>query len=245
MNKQDFTNSGKVLPSADKTFCKPVISVSNLKKSFSSANEKLVILDNLNFEIHNPKKISIIGESGSGKSTFLNALGGLESCDSGEIIAGNYRVHSLDERGLTEYRRSYLGLVFQFHYLLKDFSALENVMLPGLIAGGKKKEVKEKALALLDEVKLSGRASHFPVQLSGGERQRAAVARALINNPSLILADEPTGNLDPANAELVRNLLFSVVSKFNKTLIIVTHDMEIASAADLCFKLQNGKLEQL
>lgn len=224
---------------------KSIISVTGLLKTFSSANEKLVILDSLDFEVTEPKKIAIIGESGSGKSTFLNALGGLEACDGGKIIAGNYSVHSLGEKELTEYRRSYLGLIFQFHYLLKDFSALENVMLPGLIAGGKKKEIKEKAAVLLNEVKLSGRASHFPSQLSGGEKQRVAVARALINNPSLILADEPTGNLDPANAELVQKLLFSVVSKYGKTLIIVTHDMEIAAAADTCFKLQNGKLERI
>nr|WP_303936405.1 ABC transporter ATP-binding protein [Treponema denticola] len=224
---------------------KDIVLISGLTKTFSSASEKLVIFDKLNFSIEEGKKISITGESGSGKSTFLNILGGLESADSGEIIAGSYKVHSLDEKSLTEYRSSFLGLVFQFHYLLKDFTALENVMLPALIAGRSKKEIKEKALSLLDDVKLAERKNHFPSQLSGGERQRVAVARSLINSPSLILADEPTGNLDPANAETVQNLLFSVVDKHKKTLVLVTHDQNIASMTDISYKLYKGSLEEV
>ena len=223
---------------------KDIVLISGLTKTFSSASEKLVIFDKLNFSIEEGKKISITGESGSGKSTFLNILGGLESADSGEIIAGSYKVHSLDEKSLTEYRSSFLGLVFQFHYLLKDFTALENVMLPALIAGRSKKEIKEKALSLLEDVKLAERKNHFPSQLSGGERQRVAVARSLINSPSLILADEPTGNLDPANAETVQNLLFSVVDKHKKTLVLVTHDQNIASMTDISYKLYKGNLEE-
>jgi len=222
---------------------KNVVVISNLSKTFSSVNEKLVILDKLNFSIEETKKISIIGESGSGKSTFLNILGGLESADCGEIMAGSYPVHMLDEKSLTEYRSSFLGLVFQFHYLLKDFTALENIMLPALIAGKPKKETRERALSLLEDVKLADRKNHFPSQLSGGERQRVAVARSLINSPSLVLADEPTGNLDPLNAQTVQNLLFSVVDKHKKTLVIVTHDSNIASMTDLCYKLYDGKLE--
>lgn len=224
---------------------KDIVLISGLTKTFSSASEKLVIFDKLNFSIEEGKKISITGESGSGKSTFLNILGGLESADSGEIIAGSYKVHSLDEKSLTEYRSSFLGLVFQFHYLLKDFTALENVMLPALIAGRSKKEIKEKALSLLEDVKLAERKNHFPSQLSGGERQRVAVARSLINCPSLILADEPTGNLDPANAETVQNLLFSVVDKHKKTLVLVTHDQNIASMTDISYKLYKGNLEEV
>ena len=224
---------------------KDIVLISGLTKTFSSASEKLVIFDKLNFSIEEGKKISITGESGSGKSTFLNILGGLESADSGEIIAGSYKVHSLDEKSLTEYRSSFLGLVFQFHYLLKDFTALENVMLPALIAGRSTKEIKEKALSLLEDVKLAERKNHFPSQLSGGERQRVAVARSLINSPSLILADEPTGNLDPANAETVQNLLFSVVDKHKKTLVLVTHDQNIASMTDISYKLYKGNLEEV
>lgn len=222
---------------------KNIVVISNLSKTFSSVNEKLVILDKLNFSIEETKKISIIGESGSGKSTFLNILGGLESADCGEIMAGSYPVHMLDEKSLTEYRSSFLGLVFQFHYLLKDFTALENIMLPALIAGKPKKETMERALSLLEDVKLADRKNHFPSQLSGGERQRVAVARSLINSPSLVLADEPTGNLDPLNAQTVQNLLFSVVDKHKKTLVLVTHDSNIASMTDLCYKLHDGKLE--
>ncbi len=224
---------------------KAIVSISHLTKSFLSANERIVILDDLDFCIEDTKKISIVGESGSGKSTFLNVLGGLESFDSGEIVAGDFALHNLDEKSLTNYRSHFLGLVFQFHYLLKDFTALENVMLPGLIAGKAKKEVKEKALMLLDDVKLVDRQSHFPTQLSGGERQRVAVARSLINEPSLILADEPTGNLDPDNAKIVQELLFSMVDKHKKTLLIVTHDLSIASMTDESYKLINGKLEQV
>ena len=223
---------------------KPIL-VLNVSKTFQSEADSIRILDNLQLTVEQPTKISVIGESGSGKSTFLNIIGGLETADSGEINAGGYELHRLDESGLTEYRRFYLGFIFQFHYLLKDFTALENVMLPALIAGGKRKAVKEKALSLLHDVKLENRLSHFPAQLSGGERQRAAVARALINDPSLILADEPTGNLDPANAHSVQDLLFSIADKHRKTLIIVTHDHGIAANTEQCYRLEHGSLHRL
>ena len=174
---------------------KPILVLNNVSKTFQSEADSIRILDNLQLTVEQPTKISVIGESGSGKSTFLNIIGGLETADSGEINAGGYELHRLDESGLTEYRRFYLGFIFQFHYLLKDFTALENVMLPALIAGGKRKAVKEKALSLLHDVKLENRLSHFPAQLSGGERQRAAVSRALNNDPSLLLAEEPTRKL--------------------------------------------------
>lgn len=224
---------------------KPILVLNNVSKTFQSEADSIRILDNLQLTVEQPTKISVIGESGSGKSTFLNIIGGLETADSGEINAGGYELHRLDESGLTEYRRFYLGFIFQFHYLLKDFTALENVMLPALIAGGRRKAVKEKALSLLHDVKLENRLSHFPAQLSGGERQRAAVARALINDPSLILADEPTGNLDPANAHSVQDLLFSIADKHRKTLIIVTHDQGIAANTDLCYRLEQGSLHRV
>ena len=224
---------------------KPILVLNNVSKTFQSEADSIRILDNLQLTVEQPTKISVIGESGSGKSTFLNIIGGLETADSGEINAGGYELHRLDESGLTEYRRFYLGFIFQFHYLLKDFTALENVMLPALIAGGRRKAVKEKALSLLHDVKLENRLSHFPAQLSGGERQRAAVARALINDPSLILADEPTGNLDPANAHSVQDLLFSIADKHRKTLIIVTHDHSIAANTEQCYRLEHGSLHRL
>lgn len=224
---------------------KPILVLNNVSKTFQSEADSIRILDNLQLTVEQPTKISVIGESGSGKSTFLNIIGGLETADSGEINAGGYELHRLDESGLTEYRRFYLGFIFQFHYLLKDFTALENVMLPALIAGGRRKAVKEKALSLLHDVKLENRLSHFPAQLSGGERQRAAVARALINDPSLILADEPTGNLDPANAHSVQDLLFSIADKHRKTLIIVTHDHGIAANTEQRYRLEHGSLHRL
>ena len=224
---------------------KPILALTDVSKTFQSEADSIRILQNLRLIIEQPAKIAVVGESGCGKSTFLNIIGGLEQADSGQIIAGRYELHQLTETGLTDYRRFYLGFIFQFHYLLKDFTALENVMLPALIAGMPKKEVKEKAIALLHDVKLETRLHHFPAQLSGGERQRAAVARALINNPSLILADEPTGNLDPANAHVVQDLLFSMVEKHRKTLIIVTHDQGIAANTGLCYRLEQGKLHLL
>lgn len=213
-------------------------------KRFETESERLTILDSLDLVVEEGTKVAIIGESGSGKSTLLNIIGGLESPTSGSVTAGIFNVDELDERLLSEYRREYLGLVFQFHFLLKDFTALENVMLPSLMAGSTRREARERAENLLHEVGLADRLTHYPAQLSGGERQRAAVARALVNNPSLVLADEPTGNLDPVNAELVRELLFSVVSHHGKTLIIVTHDTMISDMADVRYRLEAGRLIQ-
>ena len=142
-----------------------------------------------------------------------------------------------------EYRSRFIGLIFQFHYLLKDFTALENVYMPALIAGMSKKEALERAKGLLEDVGISERAGHLPSQLSGGERQRVAVARALINNPTLILADEPTGNLDPANAQKIGQLLFSMVDKYKKTLILVTHDMTLAANGDRQLRIVEGRLK--
>lgn len=213
------------------------LAVSGLSKRFYTGSEELVIFENLSFEVETAKRLAITGESGCGKSTLLNILGGLEAPSSGTVRAGPYEVTTLDENSLTGYRSGYLGLVFQFHYLLKDFTALENVMLPAIMAGVKRKEASERARQLLADVKLDHRLDHLPSRMSGGERQRAAVARSLVNSPSLILADEPTGNLDPDNSALVREILFDVVTRYRKTLILVTHDREIASMADSTWSL--------
>lgn len=219
-----------------------VLELKSVSKSFSSVGEDLTILDNISLAVPAAAKIAIVGESGCGKSTLLNIIGGLESPTSGSILAGPYRVESLDEKEMTAYRSTWLGLVFQFHYLLKDFTALENVMLPAWMAGMKRSEAMDRAKNLLADVKLEHRMDHFPSQLSGGERQRAAVARSLVNSPSLVLADEPTGNLDPANAEVVRDLLFSVVTEHRATLLLVTHDRAMASLADTCYRLEKTGL---
>ena len=220
-----------------------IVSICGLEKTFVSTSENLTVLSDLNLEIEEGKKIVIAGESGSGKSTLLNIIGGIESATKGSVQAGQWNVTSLKEKELSKYRSDFVGLVFQFHYLLKDFTALENVYMPALIAGRPKKEAIAKAEALLQDVGVYNRKDHLPSQLSGGERQRVSVARALINDPSLILADEPTGNLDPANAVLISELLFSMVEKYNKTLLLVTHDMKIAEKGDYIYHIKDGKLE--
>ena len=217
----------------------------NLKKTFKDniSGESLTIIDGLSMKVFEGSKNIIIGESGSGKSTLLNIIGALDSITEGSVKVGEFDLSVMDESSLEKFRSKFLGLIFQFHYLLKDFTALENVFIPAYMTGVPKKEAMEKAKSLLVDVGLEHRMNHIPAKLSGGERQRVAVARSLINDPKLILADEPTGNLDPANAELVSELLFSMVEKYKKTLILVTHDKEIATKGDYCYKIVKGKLE--
>ncbi|MBQ0002030.1 MAG: ABC transporter ATP-binding protein [Treponema sp.] len=219
-----------------------IIEISDLEKTYVSKGEELTVLKNLDLQIEKGKKVTVVGQSGNGKSTLLNIISGIDTMTSGSVKVGNYDLSKMSENELCKYRSGFIGLVFQFHYLLKDFSALENIFLPAFMAGMSKKEANEKALALLNDVGLYERREHLPSELSGGERQRIAVARALVNNPELILADEPTGNLDPKNAELIGNLLFSVSEKYKKTLLLVTHDMQIAKRGDLIYQLSDKKL---
>lgn len=221
-----------------------IISIKNLEKTYKTDFEELTVFKNLNLEVEEGCRLVVVGKSGCGKSTLLNIIGGLDNPTCGSVQAGPYKVESLDEDGLSKYRREYVGLIFQFHYLLKDFTALENVFMPAYMKGESKKTAMDKAKKLLDDVGLSDRMNHLPSQLSGGERQRVAVARSLINNPSLILADEPTGNLDPANARLIGDLLFSIAEKYRKTLILVTHDMSLASKGDLIYSIKDGILNE-
>ena len=220
-----------------------ILTIKNLDKVYVTDSEKLTVLSGLNLNVEEGSKIAIVGESGSGKSTLLNIIGGIDNATAGTVKAGDWEVTSLSEAKMSEYRSHFLGLIFQFHYLLKDFTALENVYMPALIAGVSKKDAIERASALLEDVGVGDRKNHLPSQLSGGERQRVAVARALINDPKLILADEPTGNLDPANAEKIGSLLFSMADKYKKTLILVTHDMKLASNGDRQYKIVEGKLK--
>lgn len=223
----------------------PLISVENLSKVYNTESEQLEILKNLSLLVERGTKVVITGESGSGKSTLLNIIGALDSPTSGTVKVGGLLISSQDEDKLTYYRSKTLGLIFQFHYLLKDFTAVENVAMSALIAGVPQKKALDHAKALLCDVGLEQRANHFPSQLSGGERQRVAVARALINDPELILADEPTGNLDPENAKSVGNLLFSLVDRYKKTLVLVTHDMKLAQNGDIIYTIRNGNLASL
>jgi len=219
-----------------------ILNVSNIVKNFISGTETLHILKGINFNIEQGKSAAISGQSGSGKSTLLNIIGGLERADQGSVFIQGENISLLPEKEMSIYRSKKVGFIFQFHYLLKDFTALENVMLPAYIAGVRKKDALDMAKSLLADVNLENRAGHFPSQLSGGERQRVAVARSMVNDPALILADEPTGNLDPQNSGIVSKLLYESTQKRKKTLIVVTHDNKVASQASLRYVLENGKL---
>jgi len=229
---------------SDETGKKILIKVKNLVKNYKSGDETLYILKGINFEIEEGKSAAISGQSGSGKSTLLNIIGGIDRTDEGSVFIGDDEITSFTEKEISKYRSRQMGFVFQFHYLLKDFTALENVMLPAFIAGMKKKDALERAKTLLADIKLEDRFNHFPSQLSGGERQRVAVARSMVNNPALILADEPTGNLDPQNSEIVSQMLYENAQKWGKTLIVVTHDKRVASRANVRLVLENGHLAE-
>jgi lipoprotein-releasing system ATP-binding protein len=219
-----------------------LVEITDLYKSFRSGDETLGILRGLCLSIEAGDTASVTGRSGSGKSTFLNILGGLERCDSGAVLVSGADITRLSESHLTAYRSRQIGFIFQFHYLLKDFTALENVMIPGYIGGMKKKAALERARSLLVDVGLESRLQHYPSQLSGGERQRVAVARAMINSPALILADEPTGNLDGENSAQVAEILYAEAEKWGKTLIVVTHDESVARRARIRCTLEAGIL---
>ena len=219
-----------------------ILSLKNIEKTYESSGENLTIIKDLSLDLERGKKCVIVGKSGSGKSTLLNMIGGLDAATSGTILVNGQNVSKMNEKQINEFRKKVLGLVFQFHYLLKDFTAVENIFLPAYMAGVPKKEAFERANDLLEEVGLADRKDHLPSQLSGGERQRVAVARSLVNDPELILADEPTGNLDPENAILIGDMLFRLSEKHGKTLVLVTHDMNLAAKGDVRYSIEGGAL---
>ncbi len=219
-----------------------LITINGLEKTYSDSMQSLTILHELDMHIEKGSKVILLGESGSGKSTLLNIIAGLDKATKGTVQVGDYVISNLVEKELTEYRSKFVGLIFQFHYLLKDFTALENVLLPLYMSGENKKVATEKAKTLLCDVGLEHRMNHLPSQLSGGERQRAAVARSLIHDPQLLLADEPTGNLDPENAKIISDMLFSLVEKYNKTLLLVTHEMSLCDRGDVRCRIKEGRL---
>jgi len=219
-----------------------ILDLAHVAKTFVTGAEELHILTDVNLAVAAGETVVITGESGSGKSTLLNLIGGLDTPSSGTIEAAGFRVDSLPESQLTRYRSSVVGLVFQFHFLLKDFTALENVMMPAFMSGVTRDEATERARRILTAVGLADRTDHFPTQLSGGERQRVAVARALVNDPDIILADEPTGNLDEGNSRTVENILFDLVREYGKTLLLVTHDVSLAERGEHHLHLVHGRV---
>ena len=200
------------------------------------------VLKGVNLEINKGEVVSIVGPSGSGKSTLLHILGTLDKADIGEVSMNEVAINSLSAKKLASFRNTHIGFVFQFHHLLPEFTALENVCIPGWLAGKKKTEVQAKAKELLDLFRLNERIENKPNQLSGGEQQRVAVARALINNPDIVFADEPTGNLDSANAKELHQLFFDLREQFNQTFLIVTHNEELAQLSDRVLHMRDGRI---
>ena len=198
------------------------------------------VLKGVDIDIQKGEVVSIVGPSGSGKSTLLHILGTLDKADKGDIRTNNIIINSLSPKKLAAFRNKHIGFVFQFHHLLPEFTSLENVCIPGWLAGRKKKEVEEKAKELLQMLGLGHRMENKPNAMSGGEQQRVAVARALINNPDIIFADEPTGNLDSANAKELHQLFFDLRKKFNQTFLIVTHNEELAQLSDRVLHMKDG-----
>ncbi|MEO6541118.1 MAG: ABC transporter ATP-binding protein [Ferruginibacter sp.] len=204
--------------------------------------DHLTVLKGVDISINKGEIVSIVGSSGAGKSTLLHILGTLDKADKGQIVLNGQQLGSLNGKKLSAFRNKHIGFVFQFHHLLPEFSALENVCIPGWIAGDKKKDVVIKATELLKTLGLGERLENKPQQLSGGEQQRVAVARALINNPAIIMADEPTGNLDSANAKELHQLFIELRNKFDQTFLIVTHNEELAKMSDRILMMKDGKM---
>lgn len=215
-----------------------MIEIKGVTKSFGS----LQVLKGIDLRIEKGEIVSIVGPSGAGKTTLLQILGTLDKPDSGSVVVDGIETSTLSTNKLSEFRNTHLGFVFQFHQLLPEFTAIENIMIPAYIAGMKPKETRSRAEELLEFMGLSDRATHKPNELSGGEKQRVAVARALMNNPAVILADEPSGSLDSKNKEELHKLFFELRDKFGQTFVIVTHDETLATLTDRTIHLKDGHI---
>jgi len=219
-----------------------VLEARDVRRTFRQGPIDLEVLRGVNLTVNTGERIAIIGASGSGKTTLLQILGGLDRPTTGSVLVAGQDIHSLAEKARGDLRNRTLGFIYQFHHLLQEFSALENVAMPLLVRRESKQRAEERARAILERVGLGERLTHRPNELSGGERQRAAVARALVTNPGVVLADEPTGNLDGGNAEGVFELMLELNREFSTSLIVVTHDRQLASRMDRVLELDRGNL---
>ena len=219
-----------------------IIKTTELKRSFEVGSETVEAIKGINLEVQAGEFLAITGPSGSGKTTLMNIIGCLDTPTSGEYFLNNKLVNELNENELAGIRNKEIGFVFQFHNLLSEFTALENICLPALILGKSRKESEIKALSILKILRLSNRAHHKPNQLSGGEQQRVAVARALINSPSIVLADEPSGNLDSKNADQLHNLFLKLNKDLGQTFVVITHNKKLASLATRKLEMKDGMI---
>jgi lipoprotein-releasing system ATP-binding protein len=232
----------EISPERGEGLADSLVAVSSLEKVYETPAERLTVLRDVNLVVERATIVAITGESGCGKSTLLNLVGGLDHPTSGRVVVDGIEVSGLPETEASRYRNRGVGFIFQFHFLLRDFTALENVVMPGLVGRRPDRDLRERARRLLADVGLAKRADAYPHELSGGERQRVAVARALVNDPPLLLADEPTGNLDERNARIVEELLFELVRRYQRTMMLVTHDTGLAGRADRSLVLAGGVL---
>lgn len=219
----------------------------NITRQFASesGNGPLTVLDNTSIAIEKGSIVTVAGASGCGKSTLLHILGGLDVPDSGSVLWGNHPIYEMEKEELARFRNTKLGFVFQFHHLLPEFTALENIMMPALIQGEQSNKAEDRARNLLGEFGIPARAEHRPTQLSGGEQQRVAMARALMNSPELILADEPTGNLDEKNTDILLRFIFDLSEKKDVSILLITHEKDIARQSDVIYELSKGKLHKV
>jgi lipoprotein-releasing system ATP-binding protein len=222
-----------------------ILEVVDLHKSFQTGAERLDVLKGVNLRIYRGEMVAVIGASGVGKSTLLHILGALDRPNKGMVTLNTTEIFSLDERELAHLRNRTIGFVFQFHHLLPEFTALENVLMPKLIAGEEINSIREKGERILAEVGLIERKDHRPGELSGGEQQRVAVARALINDPQILVADEPSGNLDKENKESLHQLFTQLNQKMDQTIILATHNQELAQRARRIYRLKDGEAEEI
>lgn len=220
-----------------------VLQATGLKKSYDQGDKTIRVLDGIDLEIYRGERVAIVGLSGSGKSTLLHLLAGLDNADSGQVFIGGEDIANLDEKSLCQLRNKTLGFVYQFHYLMSEFTAIENVAMPLMIGNVNKKTANATASEVLGKVGLKNRLEHRPGQLSGGERQRVAIARALVTRPQCVLADEPTGNLDEKTAEEVNQLLLDLSHELDMSFVIVTHNHDLANRMDRILVLHNGLIE--